>query len=92
MPGAGGALSELCAQGAQFRDGAVDWLRPTTAITLTGCPALVLPCGLTRAGLPIGLQLIAPPGQEAALFRAAAWLEREIGFATALPIEPREAA
>ncbi|WP_372624599.1 amidase [Falsiroseomonas sp.] len=80
------------AQGAQFRGGAVDWLRPTTAVTLTGCPALVLPCGLTREGLPVGLQLIAPPRQEAALFRAAAWLERELGFAAGLPIEPREAA
>jgi len=87
-----GQTSVTEAQGAQFRGGAVDWLRPTTAITLTGCPALVLPCGLTRDGLPVGLQLIAPPRQEAALLRAAAWLERDIGFAAALPIEPREAA
>lgn len=84
-----GQTSVTEAQGAQFRGGAVDWLRPTTAVTLTGCPALVLPCGLTRAGLPVGLQLIAPPRQEAALFRAAAWLEREIGLAATLPIEPR---
>jgi amidase len=75
--------------GARFGGGAVDWLRPTTAITLTGCPALVLPCGVTAAGLPVGLQLVAPPRQEARLFTAAAFLERALGFAAGLPIDPR---
>jgi amidase len=75
--------------GARFGGGAVDWLRPTTAITLTGCPALVLPCGITAQGLPVGLQLVAPPRQEARLFAAAAFLEHTLGIAAALPIDPR---
>ena len=75
--------------GAQFAGGAVDWLRPTTAISLTGCPALVLPCGLSAAGLPVGLQLVAPPRQEHRLIAAAAFLEARLGFAATLPIDPR---
>ena len=35
---------------------------------------------------------LADARQEAALLRAAAWLERDSGFAAAWPIEPREAA
>lgn len=32
-----------------------------------GCPAISLPCGKTRAGLPLGMQIMAAPGQDAAL-------------------------
>lgn len=78
-------------QGVRFAGGAVDWLRPTTAITLTGCPSLVIPCGLTSLGLPVGLQLIAAPRQEALLLRTGAWLEQALGVADLLPIEPRGA-
>jgi amidase len=31
------------------------WLRLTLAITVTSCPALSLPCGFTKLGLPVGL-------------------------------------
>ena len=68
----------------------IDWLAIAFAITLTGCPALSLPCGFTEgAGLPIGLQLVGPPRGEAALISAAGLLERRLGFAGAVPIDPR---
>ena len=38
---------------------------------LTGDPAVSIPCGLTRAGLPIGLQLIGPRWSEARLLAIA---------------------
>jgi len=38
---------------------------------LTGDPAVSIPCGLTRAGLPIGLQLIGPHWSEARLLAIA---------------------
>jgi aspartyl-tRNA(Asn)/glutamyl-tRNA(Gln) amidotransferase subunit A len=47
----------------------------TLPFNLTGQPALSVPCGFTRAGLPIGLQLVGRPFDEATLFRAAAAYE-----------------
>jgi aspartyl-tRNA(Asn)/glutamyl-tRNA(Gln) amidotransferase subunit A len=38
---------------------------------LTGDPAISIPCGFTRAGLPIGLQLIAPRWSESRLLAIA---------------------
>ena len=36
------------------------WLALTYYVTLTGHPALALPCGLDHAGMPFGLQVIGP--------------------------------
>ncbi len=48
----------------------------TSPFNLTGLPALSVPCGFTRTGLPIGLQLAAGPWREAVLLRAAFAYER----------------
>jgi aspartyl-tRNA(Asn)/glutamyl-tRNA(Gln) amidotransferase subunit A len=48
----------------------------TCPANLAGVPALALPAGRTRAGLPVGVQLIGPPFSEALLFRAGRELER----------------
>lgn len=45
--------------------------RLTYAWTLAGVPAVSVPCGFTRAGLPIGMQLAGGAWQEALLLRAA---------------------
>ncbi|MGH2470499.1 MAG: amidase family protein, partial [Chloroflexota bacterium] len=45
--------------------------RNTAPLNVTGFPAISLPCGLTTAGLPVGLQLVAGPWQEDRLLRAA---------------------
>jgi aspartyl-tRNA(Asn)/glutamyl-tRNA(Gln) amidotransferase subunit A len=46
------------------------WLiRCTRPINVTGHPALSVPCGLTAAGLPIGLQLVGRAFDEATLLR-----------------------
>ena len=49
--------------------------RNTSPLNATGHPAITLPCGLNRDGLPIGLQLIAAGFREALLFQAAAAYE-----------------
>jgi aspartyl-tRNA(Asn)/glutamyl-tRNA(Gln) amidotransferase subunit A len=52
----------------------------TISPNLAGLPALSLPCGFTRSGLPIGLQLIGRPFDEATLLRAAYSFERRTDF------------
>ncbi|HEX2323891.1 MAG TPA: amidase, partial [Chloroflexota bacterium] len=47
-----------------------------TRWTLLGAPALVLPSGRGRQGLPLGLQLVGAQGDDQRLLRAAAWAER----------------
>jgi aspartyl-tRNA(Asn)/glutamyl-tRNA(Gln) amidotransferase subunit A len=48
----------------------------TVPANLAGIPGLSLPCGQTTAGLPIGLQLQAPPLEEDRLLRAAHMFEQ----------------
>ena len=47
----------------------------TVWFNLTGQPALMLPIGQSAAGLPVAVQLVAPFGDEASLFRLGAQLE-----------------
>jgi len=57
----------------------------TYAFSLLGLPALSVPCGFTRDGLPIGLQIIGPPRHEAAVLRAAAAFEAAQPWAHRIP-------
>ena len=43
--------------------------------SLTGAPAITLPVGWNKSGVPLGLQLSALPGSDAALLEVAAWCE-----------------
>jgi amidase len=69
-------------------DSYIGWLVLTYAITLTASPAISVPCGFTRAGLPVGLQMIGPPRGEAALLSAAALIEEDLNIANSVPIDP----
>ena len=55
-------------------------LRNTAAANLLGLCAISLPCGFTREGLPIGLQLIGRPFEEARLLRLARAYEQATGW------------
>ncbi|HXK30801.1 MAG TPA: amidase [Candidatus Binatia bacterium] len=48
-------------------------LRPnfTNPFNLTGLPAISVPCGFTSGNLPVGLQIVAQPFEEATCFRVA---------------------
>ena len=52
----------------------------TISVNLAGVPALSVPCGFTKGGLPIGMQLIGKPFAEAALFQAAYAYEQAAGW------------
>ena len=66
----------------------IDWLAITFAISLTGRPALVLPCGRTPTGLPVGLQLVGPHRGEALLLKWAAWIEAVLDVGFDWPVTP----
>jgi aspartyl-tRNA(Asn)/glutamyl-tRNA(Gln) amidotransferase subunit A len=52
----------------------------TVPVNLGGLPGITLPAGLDGQGLPLGLQLIGRPWEEAALLDAAYALERAFSF------------
>jgi amidase len=51
------------------------WLALAYAVTLTGHPAVSLPVGLDRHGMPFGLQIVGPRGGDAFVLSVAAELE-----------------
>lgn len=56
--------------------------RCTAVFNLTGMPAITLPCGQDRDGLPVGLQLAGRIGEDTALLTAAAAVERTLANVT----------
>jgi amidase len=67
----------------------VEWLAIAYAITLTASPALSLPCGFTRDGRPVGLQIVGPPRAEGRVLAGARALEDILGLRGLTPIDPR---
>jgi aspartyl-tRNA(Asn)/glutamyl-tRNA(Gln) amidotransferase subunit A len=53
--------------------------------TLADFPTLTLPHGLASNGMPVALQLSAPPMQESLLFHGAQLVEEIVGFASSPP-------
>lgn len=70
-----------------------EWLSLTYVVTLATNPALALPCGRDEAGMPFGLQLVAPLHQDGRLLAMGAALESILAAhpATARP-RPDEGA
>jgi aspartyl-tRNA(Asn)/glutamyl-tRNA(Gln) amidotransferase subunit A len=62
--------------------------RFTRPVNYLGLPALALPCGATATGLPIGLQLIGRPFDEAPLLRIGAAFQRATDFHRRCPELP----
>ena len=50
----------------------------TVSVNLAGIPGISVPCGISPAGLPIGLQLLGDAFAEETILRAAAVVEREL--------------
>jgi len=53
----------------------LDWMRSAYFITVTGCPAISVPAGTTRDGLPVGVQIVAPHGADLRLLEVARAVE-----------------
>jgi aspartyl-tRNA(Asn)/glutamyl-tRNA(Gln) amidotransferase subunit A len=54
--------------------------RYMSAPSVSGLPAISVPCGFTKSRLPIGLQLIGKPFDEGTLFRVAHAYEQAAGY------------
>lgn len=52
---------------------------------ITGHPALIVPCGFTASGLPVGIQLVGPMNSDRNLLEVGRRLERALGVATIAP-------
>jgi aspartyl-tRNA(Asn)/glutamyl-tRNA(Gln) amidotransferase subunit A len=57
----------------------------TISANLAGITGVSIPCGFSRSGLPIGLQMMAPPFEEEKLLRVARMYERETDWHTRRP-------
>jgi aspartyl-tRNA(Asn)/glutamyl-tRNA(Gln) amidotransferase subunit A len=72
--------------GRDLRDGDrhwIDWSPFSYPFNMTRQPAASLPCGVSAAGLPIGLQIVGPGFGDALVLRAARAFERARGPAAA---------
>lgn len=54
-------------------------------ISLTGLPAMSVPCGITTSGLPVGMQLVGRSMQEQTLFQIADAYENATGWPEQMP-------
>ena len=59
----------------------------TVSANLAGVPGLSIPCGF-HDGMPVGLQLLGPPLEEARLLRVADAYQRRTDFHRRRPPEP----
>lgn len=58
----------------------IDWMFLTFVLTLTGCPVISLPCGTTKDGMPVGIQLMGRPHGDAELLGMARLAEEALAF------------
>ena len=70
------SIKELNDHPDQLRPQELIMLRSTRPFNVWGIPAISLPCGFTKDGLPIGLQLAAAPWREELLLQVANAYER----------------
>jgi aspartyl-tRNA(Asn)/glutamyl-tRNA(Gln) amidotransferase subunit A len=70
-------IAALKANPEELRPAEIRLLRNTRPYNVWGLPAISIPCGLTKSGLPIGLQIAAPHWREDLVLRVAQAYESE---------------
>ena len=58
----------------------IDWMAVCCMITVTGLPAISVPGGFTKEGLPVGIQLVGKPRGDIELLKIAHLFETETNF------------
>ena len=63
----------------------LDWMRSCYFISVTGQPAISVPCGFTTDGLPVGLQLVGKPQDDLGVLQLAHAFEKATRFYQKIP-------
>ncbi len=79
-------ISELLGDLDTLRTKELLMLRNTRPFNALGLPTISVPCGFTRAGLPMGMQITGPPGGEATVLRLAYAYEQETDWHNRHPL------
>lgn len=58
----------------------IDWMRSCYFISITGLPAISVPCGFTPEGLPVGIQIVGRHQDEFGVLQLAHAFEQATGF------------
>ena len=58
----------------------LDWMRSCYYISVTGLPAISVPCGFTPDGLPVGVQIVGRHRQEGSVLQLAYAFEQSTGY------------
>lgn len=74
------AIAELKKDPAALRPAELTLLRNTRPFNVWGLPAISVPCGITKAGLPIGLQIAGPHWREDLVLKLAYVYEQAVNF------------
>jgi aspartyl-tRNA(Asn)/glutamyl-tRNA(Gln) amidotransferase subunit A len=73
-------IAELKKDPAALRPAELILLRNTRPFNVWGLPAISVPCGFTKGGLPIGLQIAGPRWREDLVLRLASAYESAVNF------------
>ncbi|MGI9328335.1 MAG: amidase [Pseudomonadales bacterium] len=71
-------------EGQQQQD-YLQWMASAWLLSVTGCPVVSVPCGFSNTGLPMGLQIVGPPGADRKVLEAALAYEQATGFGQQQP-------
>ena len=58
----------------------IDWMKSCYYVTVTGLPAISVPCGFTPEGLPVGVQIVGRPRDDLGVLQLAHAFERATDF------------
>ncbi len=58
----------------------IDWMMSCAYITVTGLPAISVPCGFTADGLPVGMQIVGRPRADFEVLQLAYAFQEATGF------------
>jgi len=64
----------------------LDWMAVCCMITVTGLPAISVPAGFTKSGLPVGVQIVGKPRGDLALLQIAQLFEDATGYHKKHPV------